>query len=434
MDLFNVLFARRHGISPSGNLYETMLGKKLGDNGVWETENAPYFFRRSGGSLRTRLLGKEKDTIVGASVAFNQLVNSGDTSVTVTSGHKYYANINNSKTIGSSNGSAISINDSTKDNVVDLTLMLGSSIADYIYTLESGTAGAGVAKLKEWGFFSEPYYAYDSGSIKSVSGLVSHKMVGKNLLNPSGYIETPTGGSGITVVNNGDGTFTVKGTATNNVYITLTDYQLLSDYCFIVANTSYTLSGRYGGDVYVGFGVYGSGTDYWAANESGATMSFTNEQIASKRYRLIIFVRNGTALGDDGIVIKPQIELGSTATDYEAFHADTYALDSDLILRGVPKMDADHNIYYDGDTYESSGKVTRYWGERAYEEGDVSDHLTIITDGTRTIYKLATPTTETADAFTSPQSVSKYGTEEYVTTQKFIPIGHNTEYKVTPIP
>lgn len=66
-------------------------------------------------------------------------------------------------------------------------------------------------------------------------------------------------------------------------------------------------------------------------------------------------------------------------------------------------------------------------------EGDVSDYLTIITDGTRTIYKLATPTTETADAFTSPQSVSKYGTEEYVTSNG-VPVGHQTEYKCSPTP
>ena len=36
----------------------------------------------------------------------------------------------------------------------------------------------------------------------------------------------------------------------------------------------------------------------------------------------------------------------------------TYAL-GHATLRGYPKLDANHNIYYDGDTYESSGKITR---------------------------------------------------------------------------
>ena len=50
----------------------------------------------------------------------------------------------------------------------DLTLMLGSTIADYIYQLETATAGAGIAKLKEWGIDLDTYHAYDAGSIQSV--------------------------------------------------------------------------------------------------------------------------------------------------------------------------------------------------------------------------------------------------------------------------
>lgn len=57
----------------------------------------------------------------------------------------------------------------------DLTLLFGSTIADYVYSLERSTAGSGIAWLKSYGFFSEDYYAYDSGSLKSVS--VSEKKV-----------------------------------------------------------------------------------------------------------------------------------------------------------------------------------------------------------------------------------------------------------------
>ena len=65
----------------------------------------------------------------------------------------------------------------------DLTAMFGSTIADYLYTLESGTAGAGVAKLKSWGFCTKTYYTYDTGSLLSVK-TTAHKEYGFNAYNP----------------------------------------------------------------------------------------------------------------------------------------------------------------------------------------------------------------------------------------------------------
>ena len=180
---------------------------------------------------------------------------------------------------------------------IDLTAMFGSTIADYLYTLESGTAGAGVAKLKSWGFCTKPYYAYDAGSLLSV-------------------------------------------------------------------NTS-----------------------------------------AHKTYKA-----DSTLLGN-------------------------YVLDSDLELRGIPKLDANNNLYYDGDSYEADGTVTRKYATRAYAEGDATDGSTMITDGTNTVYKLNTPTTESADPYTATQSIDPYGTEEYVdyaesqgTRDVAIPVGHYTNY------
>lgn len=128
---------------------------------------------------------------------------------------------------------------------------------------------------------------------------------GKQKINPSIYEATISDASGISTVNNGDGTFTFNGTATANVYIVIKGYDLLSDYGFFEADTSYTLSGNYSADAYLGFGVYGSGTDYWASTESGATMTFSASDLSSKQYRLIFFVRNGTTLNN--VVIKPMI-------------------------------------------------------------------------------------------------------------------------------
>ena len=103
----------------------------------------------------------------------------------------------------------------------------------------------------------------------------------------------------------------------------------------------------------------------------------------------------------------------------------SYPLDSTLTLRGVTVI-KDGKIEFDGDTYEADGTVTRKYAERAYQSGDelLAD---AITDGTNTVYKLSTATTETATPYTSPQIVDPYGTEEYI-SETVCPVGHVTEY------
>ena len=64
--------------------------------------------------------------------------------------------------------------------VTDLTAMFGSTIADRAYALEQATAGSGIAWLKSMGFFTQDYYEYDAGTLKSVEGLQSHTMRGFN--------------------------------------------------------------------------------------------------------------------------------------------------------------------------------------------------------------------------------------------------------------
>ena len=52
-------------------------------------------------------------------------------------------------------------------NITDLTLMFGSTIADYIYSLEQAEAGAGVQWLKDYGFIDDTYRAYNAGELIS---------------------------------------------------------------------------------------------------------------------------------------------------------------------------------------------------------------------------------------------------------------------------
>lgn len=230
----------------------------------------------------------------------------------------------------------------------DLTQMFGSTIADYIYSLEQSQAGAGVAWFKK--LFPKDYYAYNAGELLSVEGLSAH----------------------------------VMRDADNSV-------------------------------------------------------------------------------------------IGN------------YPLDSSLTLRGIPKLDASNNLYYDGDEYTSDGKVKRKYGIvdlgslayridtygnfiatisdikipystnvmcpiyrlnivtvdllnnmefRTFSNNEVGFKNTLYTDatafkaamsGVMLVYELATPTTETATPYTNPQNVSKYGTLEYV-TNSIVPVGHKTTY------
>ena len=72
------------------------------------------------------------------------------------------------------------INEVVRPQFHDLTLMFGSTIAGYVYSLEQSSQGSGLAWLRSYGFFTEDYYDYNSGELKSVSNLVSHDMTGED--------------------------------------------------------------------------------------------------------------------------------------------------------------------------------------------------------------------------------------------------------------
>ena len=174
-----------------------------------------------------------------------------------------------------------------------------------------------------------------------------------------------------------------------------------------------------------------------------------------------------------------------------------YALDSNLELRGLFKLDANNKLYADGDTYESSGLVTRNyptvnlggldWTKSSSTAGvffatvqnmkqpvddagrltgilclgypvsltaGINDNMTdksclrqggriFIRDlsfenetastfkssvnGKYLVYEAETPTTEQASPFTNPQVCDENGTEEYTDNRAVaIPVGHET--------
>ena len=218
--------------------------------------------------------------------------------------------------------------------ICDLTQMFGSTIADYAYTLEQGHAGDGIAWLKSFGFFTADYYPYDAGSLLSVK-TSGHVVTGKNLLDD---LERVKASNNITfggAIDPNNGTSCVLPAGT---------------YTFSVVTADGTSSNLYAKDVATNTNL----TGFPAYSVTQKTFTLT-EQTA-----LRVWVYKQSYTSTDAIKTA-QIEIGSTATPYEPYTAQTYPL-SDIELRGILKLDASNNLYYDGDTYASDGTVTRKYG------------------------------------------------------------------------
>lgn len=465
-------------------------GTSLAVLGTPVVESVPYLFRRSA-SIGVR----ESDKVIGGTVAWNQLVQNGNfasttgwsdnrgtlsvsnnvltITITTTSGaaninrtdlaqvagHKYLyavsmyapkqvvARVQYSTIADGVKTSTVSANTWTRiENIVsaistdgiriyyntsqtlsvgdevsikdcigcDLTQMLGTSLADYVYTLESGTDGAGIAWLRAngFGYMLDNYHAYDSGSLQSVK-TSAHKTVGKNLLDMDNCV---------------DGLYI---NANSGIFSSIEGASVF--YAQVAPNSTYVVSCERGDRTLIA--SYSGGTPTALSNYkrlivNSATLDCPKTFTTNSDESWIAIYLNRYANTKPTQVM---LEVGSTATAYEPYESHTYPLDSDLELRGIPKLDGSNKLYYDGDSYEHDGKVVRKYGTRAYQSGDES-LVDAITDGTTTVYKLTTPTTETADAYQDPQICSPFGTEEYIDTRDVpVPVGHETEYYSDPV-
>lgn len=348
--------------------------------------------------------------------------------------------------------------------VKDLTAEYGATIADYLYTLETGTPGAGVAKLREWGFLSKEYFAYNAGSLVSVN--TEGKRVGAlfsttdaDLMTGYGYeagkylkndgTETSTSGYAITRYFRIDGgkTATIVHNTANNPSI-----------CFYDA----------------GYGFI-SGTNY--ANTQTQTIVIPAGAVWARMSRVNV--------------------SGVTTLSYVRH---TYPL-TNTDLNGIFKLDSNNNLYADGDVYEADGTVTRKFGSvdlgslewtyvsaqtrfyarlntaklpttnsvvaniissayptAAYADitGGTGDKiiggllsgatpyigirdtsftseaaLTTALSGKYLVYELGTETTETATPYTATQIVGKGGTERWIDNRSVpVPVGHETVYGI----
>ena len=393
-------------------------------------DKVPYNFRTSGGSIE--IGDREVDKIIGGTVAWNQLVGENTEAVTLTSGHRYAACIGSVWSIGTSDGTAISVTGGT-DQVFDLSVMFGTTIADYINTLETATPGAGVAWFRA--LFPKDYYAYDAGTLRSVQ-TSAHKTVGLNA------------------------------------------YDNETGKALVIGGGEYEITGT-----------------YTALSLDGETVTPVSGKFTPAKSGEL------TVTGGDGTTCIHLRWDGERDGEFEPYTVHTYPLDSSLELRGVPMLDANNRLYYDGDEYESNGTVTRrygvvdlgtlswgmasagnrfyatapaykmsynlnmitekyindgvgysavgYYGENGtirywystspvcefyIHDDSYSDAATFKTamSGVYLVYELAAPTTESADPYQNPQIVDDFGTEQYIDAgdrDVEIPVGHDTFYR-----
>ena len=354
-----------------------------------------------------------------------------------------------------------------KPMYIDLTQMFGTTIADYVYQLEQATAGAGVAYLKSLGFFTDDYYPYNAGEIKSVSGLSSHDMVGFNQ-----WDEEWENGS----IKSSDGANT---TDANRIRV--------KNFIPIVETTYYVKAPSNLTAFY-----YDTNKGYLGYKSIGSNATFTH--ISGARYMRFTIGTSSSPVTTYNNDICINISDTNRNGEYEPYIKHSYPLDNTLTLRGIPKI-TDGKLYYDGDTYNSDGSVVRKYGvvdlgtcdwlltggtdgyfyttistlknntdwtvvpnivckiyQTTYPDAIANKQIDkavstwksgnrlIVRDtsytstadfksamqGVYLIYELAEPTTESAEPYSTIQLYDGAGTEEYVTTG--IPVGHETKY------
>ena len=363
-------------------------------------EKMPYLYRVSGGGIE---VGKvEADEIVGGTIAWNQMIeryrstatvngitftNNGDSisiSGTITTAFSYntipltpevpmkrdgtkylillsqrlphkvgisgfgtFYTLNSDGFIwtntagGTWNGSIAFINtevgqtfnvSNLRFSMINLTQLFGTTIADHLYSLEQSTTGAGVAWFRK--LFPKDYYEYNAGELLSVSGLQSHDMVGFNLFNadavtPNAWLSTSTGLIEISPSTAG---------------------YCVSDYIRVFKGQTVHIPGL--GSVRRWF--YDMDKNPSVYMQSALAQLYTP---LSDGYIRVTIKKDEYPL--DTICINLSSDKNGT---YEPYKSYTYPLDSSLILRGIPELDASNNLYYDGDVYSADGKVTRKYG------------------------------------------------------------------------
>ena len=280
------------------------------------------------------LTSQQVQMLLGAN---NVWSDTGDTSLTylgttneiaAQANHKYLTKVNGASTIVNGSGQILS-GEKARDNIFDLTQMFGTEIANYAYILEQTTTGTGVSWFNR--LFPKPYYSHNAGELMSVN-TSAHKMRGFNAWDEQwevGRISTSTGE-----------VTSAAGIRSKN-------------YIPVIPNASYYIKSPQ--LIYII--AYDADKKYLRYASYYQNQMFTPG--ADVCY--IKFYMVDITTYSNNICINLSWD-GERDGEYEAYQEYLYPLDESLTLNGIPKLASDNSLYYDGDTYESDGKVTRKYG------------------------------------------------------------------------
>lgn len=235
----------------------------------------------------------------------------------------------------------------------DLTQMFGSEVADAVYAMEQAEAGAGVAWFRK--LFPNDYYEYNSGELMSVEGVSAHETVGKNLFDSPVIANNPYSDMTFNKAKffKGGLNYTISLSSITNATKWRFGFRLFDTNGGII---TYVITNKYV-QIQGLSDTYSNGTICMQSSDS--TVQNIHFKLLKDAYIVFCF-----AWGDVSANTKVdyQVEIGNIATAYEPYVKHSYPLDNSLTLRGIPKIDVGGNLYYDGDTYESDGTVTRKYG------------------------------------------------------------------------
>jgi len=360
--------------------------------------------------------------------------------------------------------------------LIDLTAMFGSIIADYIYSLEQATAGAGVAWFKN--YFPKDYYDYNAGTLLSTKAS-KKTTIGFNQWDErwiNAYIDS---GNGNIVADN-------RFVCSENFIKVLPN---TTYYCKVPASNTAMY-----------FTEYDENGNFIKQTSRVNTTIVTQSNTAQVKF--FIASEYGTTYNHD-ICINLSWS-GWRNGEYEPYEKHEYDL-PDVVLRGIPKLDSDNNLYFDGDYSLPSGETHRRYGvvdlgtlnwNYSQLDGIYQFSANVLTpskwsaipniivsngyipvsystlylgagdkqiaclggnsirikdssytnatafkqamQGVYLVYELVEPTTETTDTYQELQIVNDFGTEEFtcigynesteLATTISIPCGHDSDY------
>lgn len=166
---------------------------------------------------------------------------------------------------------------------------------------------------------------------------------GKNLLTYPYYHTTRTH-NGITFTDNGDGSITANGTATDAATFLLRNGSSDDDEINLAIGSRYTLSGcPEGGEMDKTYKMYcGDLTSWQMAGDIGEGASFTAKY--SKYYAFIRIYKGATV---SGLTFYPMLELASEVSAYEPPVCDKYIPNKDGTINGVTSLYPNTSFMFD---------------------------------------------------------------------------------------